>query len=92
MPHLSSQVQRVFITAAPIHVCLRIPTPSPRSCVLRSHVPLTCTAPLYRRFLYEHIDEMGSVADATVEQLGFVKGTVITVGGVGGVGRVGGGG
>lgn len=31
------------------------------------------------KFLYEHLDEMGPIAEATVEQLGFLRGTVITV-------------
>ncbi|GAB4815760.1 hypothetical protein N2152v2_002806 [Parachlorella kessleri] len=31
------------------------------------------------KFLYEHIDELGPMADATVQELGFVTGTVITV-------------
>jgi hypothetical protein len=62
------------------------PTPLRQSVILCSPLqstPSHCTVPgtasLYRRYLYDHIEELGALGDASIDAIGFVKGAVISV-------------
>ena len=46
---------------------------------LTPHTRAAPTLPPRCRYLYDHIGEMGALADATIAEVGFVKGGVITV-------------
>ena len=71
---------------APLLLSLTSP-PFPLACPGASVLPFSLTSlpcsltfPLSHRYIYDHMDDLGELADASIQDVGFIKGSVISVG------------